>query len=409
MRVVIAGGGMVGISLALALKHRCPGSHVTLIESFPLPDKAVASDTPYTPSFDARSTALSYGSALVYEDYGVWSAIAGCAQVIDSIHVSEQKRFGSTLLHANDYQWPALGYVVENAWLGRCLLGALLNTDVETRSPATVVSATPGAPTLLTLDTGDTLETDLLVVADGAQSGLRTALGIASREHRYGEHAVIANIGHREPHNGRAFERFTSAGPLAMLPLTPGGGSQHRSALVWTRPPEEAESLLAASAADFLAALQDQFGYRLGRLETVGERQSYPLALVEAEEQVRSGVVVMGNAAHALHPVAGQGFNLALRDVACLADTVATAVKQDANIGELSVLQCYRDRQAADQRRTTAFSDQLPSLFMRSNPALAALRDFGLTALDLTPPLKAAFVRYTAGLAASAEYRDARP
>ncbi|MEM0953478.1 MAG: 2-octaprenyl-6-methoxyphenyl hydroxylase [Pseudomonadota bacterium] len=408
MKITIAGGGMVGVSLALALRQKLPACDVLLIEAFALPQIPLASRS-YTPSFDARSTALSYGSALIYQDYGTWDAIAQHAQPIHSIHVSEQGRFGSTLMHAADYQWPALGYVVENAWLGQSLLSALADAGIQTRSPATVTAATPGTPVSLTLDNGDVLETDLLVIADGARSGLRTSLGIHSREQRYGEHAIIANVAHRRSHEGRAFERFTQHGPLALLPLVATADACHRSALVWTRPPAEVEKLLAASQAEFLAMLQRQFGYRVGRFTEVSERHSYPLALVESEEQVRSGIVVMGNAAHALHPVAGQGFNLALRDVACLADTLSGAVGGGESPGDLSVLQRYRERQAGDQARTTAFSDRLPGLFMQRSAALGALRNAGLFALDVAPALKETFVQHTAGLAASTDYRNARP
>lgn len=408
-RVVIAGGGMVGMSLALVLARRAPACEVLLVESFPLPTLAPDFAAHYSPSFDARSTALSYASSLIYREWGLWEAVAAHAQPITSIHVSEQGRFGSTLMRAADYGWPALGFVVENAWLGNSLLSALQQTPVATRSPARVVSAraASGGGVQLLLDDGDTLQADLLVVADGAHSGLRESLGIAHSEDSYGQQAVIANVGHRGDHEGRAFERFTGNGPLAMLPLLPE--RCHRSALVWTLPPEDAAAVMNCPETDFLARLQQVFGYRLGRLVQVGERHSYPLSLVQADEQVRSGVVVMGNAAHALHPVAGQGFNLALRDVACLAARIAEACSTGTSPGALSVLQDYRAAQAADQRQTTAFSDRLPGLFMNRDPALSALRDLGLFALDLAPGLKREFVRQTAGLAASTDYRDARP
>ncbi len=410
-RVVIAGGGMVGVSLALALERQAPSLDVTLVESFPLEPPEAGFEDSYTPSFDARSTALSYGSSLLYSGWGLWDGIAAQVRLIDTIHVSEQGRFGSTLMRAADYHWPALGYVVENAWLGNSLLRALLDGSVRTVSPARVERAESrddGAS--LVLEGGDRLEADLLVVADGANSSLRTSLGIGHREHRYAQQAIIANIGHRLDHEGRAFERFTPRGPLAMLPLPrEPGASRARSALVWTLPQADAEALLDSSDGDFLARLQKEFGYRLGRLEQLGKRHSYPLALVEAEEQVRSGVVVMGNAAHALHPVAGQGFNLALRDVARLASCLAQAVECGTSPGDLEVLLGYRDAQATDQAQTTAFSDRLPDLFMQEDLAVSALRDLGLFALDLAPGLKREFVRRTAGVAASTEYRDVRP
>lgn len=406
MKVVIAGGGMVGVSLALALRHRLPEAQLALVESFPLPEPGAGAPT-YTPSFDARSTALSYGSALIYGEWGVWEPILEHAAPIESIHVSEQGRFGSTLMRAADYDWPALGYVVENAWLGNCLLAQLQQRNIETLSPARVVAAQGAEPVSLQLEDGDTVEADLLVVADGAESGLRDALGIGHRKQQYGQHAVIANIAHRESHGSCAYERFTPNGPLAMLPLVDEG--VHRSALVWSLAPEEAEAMMAAPEAEFLARLQREFGYRLGRLERVGERHHYPLALVEAEEQVRQGVVVMGNAAHSLHPVAGQGFNLALRDIACLASTLADADARGESAGSLQVLQSYREQQKRDQQQTTAFSDRLPGLFAHRDLALSALRDLGLAVLDLSPPLKREFVRQTAGVSASRGYRDARP
>ncbi len=410
-RVVIAGGGMVGVSLALALERQVPSLDITLVEAFPLAPPDPGFDSSYTPSFDARSTALSYGSCLLYQGWSLWSELQSRVQPIDSIHVSERGRFGSTLMKASEYHWPALGYVVENAWLGNRLLQALLAGRVRTVSPAKVESADSGEHAVrLQLDNGDCLEAELLVVADGANSGLRGTLGIGRREHRYDQQALIANVAHREPHGGRAFERFTPRGPLAMLPLTGAGSDgRHRSALVWTLPPAAADELLDATEQEFLARLQDEFGYRLGRLEKVGERHSYPLALVESEEQVRSGVVVMGNAAHALHPVAGQGFNLALRDVARLAECLADAAERGQSPGELEVLLGYRDAQAADQAQTTAFSDRLPELFMRPDLAASSLRDLGLFALDLAPGLKREFVRRTAGVAASTEYRDVHP
>jgi 2-octaprenyl-6-methoxyphenol hydroxylase len=401
---------MVGVSLALALSRQAPACRVKLVESFQLPALAPDYAETYTPSFDARSTALSYGSGLLYSGWKLWEGLARHAQPIDTIHVSEQGRFGSTLMQAGDYGWPALGYVVENAWLGNSLLHALRTTAVETHSPVRLVAANPGAAGVsLILDDGAELEADLLVVADGADSDLRQALGIGHRERLYKQQAIVANVGHRLDHRGRAFERFTQRGPLAMLPLTEGGGARNRSALVWTLPPDESESLMQADDAAFLARLQREFGYRLGRLEQVGERHCYPLSLVQAEEQVRSGVVVMGNAAHALHPVAGQGFNLALRDVARLASVIADATAAGESPGSLPVLTRYRDAQSADQAQTTAFSDHLPELFMQTDIALAALRDFGLFTLDIAPGLKREFVRRTAGISASAEYRNVRP
>lgn len=359
--IVIAGGGMVGISLALQLAARLPDeTRIALVEGFPLPPAEGGKAPSYHPSFDARSTALSYSSRLIYDGLGIWEALAEWLCPIETIHVSSRGRFGSSLLKATDYGWPALGYVVENAWLGRSLIAALRAQDrVELINPAKVVGAEArgsGQRLHLEGEAPETLDTELLVVADGAGSGLRENLGVGVDEKPYRQSAVIANVASAEPHRGCAFERFTDEGPLAMLPLLGVAGSEHRSALVWTLPPERAAELAACDQDVFLAELKNRFGYRLGRLTQVGERHSYPLSLVKSEEQVRQGMVVMGNAAHALHPVAGQGFNLALRDVAALAEVLRAGMEEGLAPGDLGLLGRYQASQAADQARVRTCS-----------------------------------------------------
>ncbi len=406
--IVIAGGGMVGVSLALQLAAVLPENvSICLVEGYPLPEPVAGGKPDYHPSFDARSTALSYSSRLIYEKTGLWEDLQQWLCPIETIHVSSRGRFGSTLLRAVDYDWQALGYVVENAWLGTALIQALHRRGrVELRSPARVVAAHPrGTGTRILLEGGEdaALEAALLVVADGAASGLREQLGVAVAEAPYEQHALIANVATAEPHRGCAYERFTDQGPLALLPLLPAPGGEHRSALVWTLPPEEAEQLRTCPPPEFLQALQGRFGYRLGRLQQVGERHSYPLSLVQSTEQVRQGIVVMGNAAHALHPVAGQGYNLALRDVAELADVLREGLSQGLAAGDLSLLQRYETRQRADQERTIEFSHHLPALFMHADPVLGMARDIGLAGLDVLSPLKREFVRFAAGVAGTGE------
>lgn len=398
--IVIAGGGMVGISLALQLAARLPDAvRITLVEGFPFPEAGVA---PGHPSFDARSTALSYSSRLLYEQSGQWQDLAAQACAIETIHVSRRGRFGSAVLSAMEHGWPALGYVVENAWLGHSLAQALLRQDrVEVISPAKVVAVEPdaeGAVVCLEGAEQSRLRTRLLVVADGADSRLRESLGVAVADKPYGQHALIANVAFAQPHQGCAFERFTASGPLALLPLLAVAGAEHRSALVWALPPERADELRDCGEDIFLEALQEAYGYRLGRFLRAGERHTYPLARREAQEQVRRGIVVMGNAAHTLHPVAGQGFNLALRDVARLAAVLAEVA--DGDYGALHHLQRYQRAQHADQQRTIGASDLLPELFMHSDPVLGMARDLALSGLDIAPRLKREFVRYAAGVAA---------
>lgn len=402
--VVIAGGGMVGASLALMLSVHSGGRlNIALVERFPLKPAPDTGSIPYTPSFDARSTALSQGSRSLLEPLGVWPALAQHLCAIDRIHVSRQRGVGTMTMQPEQVGWPHLGYVVENSWLGQVLLQALGQGDrVELLSPASVEQIVPvadGARLDLSVD-GETrcCHSQLVVVADGAGSSLRRQLGIGMRERAYGQSALIANVSFSQPHRGCAFERFTRQGPLALLPLPDSPDGQPRAALVWTLPEDEVEDWLAADEASFLQQLQTRFGHRLGRFQRVGERFAYPLLLTEAEEQVRSGIVIMGNAAHSLHPVAGQGFNLALRDVARLSQWLVPAHRQHQSLGALPLLQHYQQSQAPDQQRTTVFSDRLPGLFSADSPVPGLLTGLGLAALDGLAPLKRTFIRYAAGM-----------
>ncbi len=405
--IVIAGGGMVGASLALQLSAVLPAQvSICLVEGFPLPQPLAGGRPDYHPSFDARSTALSYSSRLIYEKIQVWDELQQWLCPIDSIHVSSRGRFGSSLLRAADYGWSSLGYVVENAWLGNALVQALYRQDrVEIISPSRVVAAQPQGPGMrLQLEGGKNpdLETALLVVADGVSSGLREQLGVTVHEKPYHQHALVANVAFAQAHRNCAYERFTDRGPVALLPLLASTPGEHRSSLVWTLAPQEAEHLQVCGESEFLEALQERFGYRLGKMLQVGERHCYPLALVQSNEQVRQGVVVMGNAAHALHPVAGQGFNLALRDIAGLAGVLAQGLAEGRPAGDLALLQRYLRRQQADQDRTIQFSDRLPGLFMQTDPVLGLARDLALSGLDILPSLKRQFVHQAAGVTAMA-------
>ncbi|WP_454256498.1 2-octaprenyl-6-methoxyphenyl hydroxylase [Pseudomonas sp. Marseille-Q8238] len=384
--LAIIGGGLVGASLALALQAgaKARGWQIALVEPFAPGDS-------YQPSYDARSTALSYGSRQLYERLGVWPAISQRAEAITQIHVSDRGRFGAARLSAEDEGVPALGYVVENAWLGHCLWQALDADVVSWRCPAEVsrLEALDDGYRL-TLNDESVLDCDLAVLADGGRSSLREQLGIAVRITPYGQTALIANVSTADAHQGQAFERFTDEGPMAMLPL-----SGNRSALVWTRPGNDAERLLGLDDKAFLAELQNAFGYRLGALRQVGGRHVYPLALSEAQEQVRPHLVLLGNAAHSLHPVAGQGFNLSLRDTLALADCLLAS---PAAPGDFATLQRYRQSQQQDQALTVGFSDQVTRLFGRGESLLVAGRTLGLLGLDLLPPAKRWFARQAMGL-----------
>ena len=401
--IAITGGGMVGVSLGLLLAARLArDTRILLLEGFPLPARDDQYEKAYTPSFDARATALSYSSYQIYKELGIWPVLARRACPIRSIHVSERGRFGSTLLRAQDQSWDALGYVVENAWLGVTLIQQLYLQDQPVlRSPArvsAVLAVRNGYR--LSLETGDQIRARLLVVADGADSSLRRALDIPVHTRSYRQHALIANVGHAAEHGNCAYERFTGQGPMAMLPLLADSSGGPRSALVWTLPEALARELSACPEAEFLQGLQRRFGYRLGRLRKAGERFSYPLALVQAEEQVRRGLILLGSAAHSLHPVAGQGFNLALRDAVVFAQVLAAAQRNGEDLADLSLLQRYENLRQGDQARTQAFTDRLPRLFGHPGVTLRSLRDLGLFTLDISPALKRQFVQQAAGAAA---------
>ncbi|TCD19448.1 2-octaprenyl-6-methoxyphenyl hydroxylase [Pseudomonas sp. IC_126] len=384
--LAIIGGGLVGASLALALQKvaKARGWSIELIEPF-------EPGSEYQPSYDARSTALSYGTRLIYQRLGVWEQIAQRAEPITQIQVSDRGRAGAARLDAKTEHVPALGYVVENAWIGHCLWQALDDEVVVRRCPAEVERMQAVVDGFrLTLTDGKQLDCNLAVLADGGRSALREQLGIDIKRTPYGQTALIANVTPGKPHGGNAFERFTDEGPMALLPLP-----DSRCALVWTRPEQDAARLVALSEAEFLGELQQAFGYRLGGFQQVGARHLYPLELIEAEEQVRSSLVVLGNAAHSLHPIAGQGYNLSLRDTEALA---AVLLASPARLGDLAVLQAYHRQQRSDQWLTVGFSDRVTQLFGDSGNLSVAGRNLGLLGLDLLPPAKTWFARQAMGL-----------
>lgn len=412
--IVIVGGGMVGASLAAALiqASQTLGLKIAIIEAHALPESAVEG---YQPSYDARSTALAYGSRVIYERMGLWDTLQTHLAAISDIHVSDQGRFGMTRLHAADENVPALGYVVENRWLGQVLLNRLQADDVtniEFICPATVTDIQPAAENMqLQLEhAGEStqLTAELVVMADGGRSPLRQKMGIGYQQQDYQQHAIVTNLTPGQPHNGMAYERFTRNGPMALLPLEDQNG-EPRVALVWTVPSEQLDETLALSDEDFMARLHDTFGYRLGYFQRVGERHHYPLKLTFAEEQVRSGLVLLGNAAHALHPIAGQGYNLALRGAVRLAEYIIQTKQQGQALGQLADLQAFQEQVRGDQQKTVGFSDQTMKLFSNNQPLLALGRSAGLQVMDTCPLLKTVFARSAMGLDIAAPDLQPRP
>jgi len=394
--IAIIGGGLVGASLgcALAALVERSGLRVAVIEAAPLPASEPTASS-WQPSFDARASAIAAGSAQRFASLGLWSAMAEKAAPIRTIHISERGRLGVTRLRADELGVEALGHVVPNTWMGRVLHDRLVQLPVAWHCPATVeaLHPTPDGHRLVLSD-GSTLAAGLTVLADGGRSGLKERLGIESRETPYDQVALIANVALSRPHRGVAYERFTPAGPIALLPL-----HGQTMELVWTHPRGQEPRRLALSDGALLAELQRAFGDRAGHFRGVGRRHAYPLSLVTARETSRPGLVVLGNAAHALHPVAGQGFNLALRGVMDLVDAIEDGLARQAMPGSAAVLQDFEARRRADRDAVVRFSDGLIRLFGLDLPLLPQARGAGLVGLNLIGPLRRGLARRAMGMA----------
>ncbi|MDO6461762.1 2-octaprenyl-6-methoxyphenyl hydroxylase [Granulosicoccaceae sp. 1_MG-2023] len=389
--ICIAGGGLVGGTLAWALANA--GYQVRLIE----PQAYVSEERPLL--INERSIALSAGSRVILSQLGLWDGLAGEPATITDVHVSEKGRAGFTRLHAAEQGVPALGYVVPSSLILRRLYGrldGLANLRME-------VGAVPAMPAQqsdrVTYRLQRSGEADshgacrLLLACDGTQSPLRSLLGIETRRNDYEQVAVLANVQCEKPHQGVAYERFTDEGPLALLPL----GERHM-AMVYTVEADQLEAFLALSEAQMLASLQRRFGYRLGRFTAIGDRVTFPLALIDSSAQSRGRVLLMGNAARTLHPVSGQGFNLALRDVAALLETLTkNGVLEDP--GAASLLADFCAQRHRDQQNVVRFTDTLVRAFRGRRPLFSHLRALGLQGLDHVTPLKQIFTRHNMGMA----------
>ena len=383
--IVIVGGGMVGASLAVALART--DFRIAIIE-------ATEQQQAQSFSYDERSSALGFGSREILESMGVWDKILADAEPIQAIHVSQKGYFGTARLTAVEEHLPALGYVVPNRVTGSALYAKMREqAGLDIIVPARVdnIITSEQIATLEITQAGEKrqISTRLLVAADGAGSGIRKQLGIATRQADYGQHAVIANVTIGLPHQNQAYERFTIEGPVALLPLT-----EDRCSLVWTQTSEAAAETMALSDEDFLSALQKHFGYRLGFFQRVGERQNYPLSLQQAEQMTAQRSLLVGNAAHTIHPIAGQGFNLALRDVAVLAELL----QQADDPGDVKLLQAYEAKRSKDIAQVVRFTDGLLRLFTNSSRPLAHLRGASLVVLGRSAFLKRQLARRGMGL-----------
>jgi 2-octaprenyl-6-methoxyphenol hydroxylase len=387
--VAIVGGGMVGSALGLALAGS--RQRVLLVE-------AVAADSAQQPSFDDRTTALGNGARRILQTLGVWDDIEPRATPITEIHVSDAGHFGFARLRASEHQLAAFGYSVSNRQIGAAMWRALHHSQgIDVRSPARLRQVSLNASeATLKVQSGNakeiTVQARLVVAADGAHSLVKQAAGIASDSDSYDQVAVVANVRTDRPARGIAYERFTGSGPLAMLPLHDGAYT-----VVWTLASQMAEAMRQCPSEEFCRELQNGFGWRVGRFLQVGQRASYPLALVKAQASAATRVALIGNAAQALHPVAAQGFNLGLRDAAVLAELIVSA----GDPGAPEVLAQYASRRSADRAGMIAFTDRLVRLFSTQRGGLVALRDLGLLLFDINPVAKQALSRISWGFGGS--------
>jgi len=377
--ILIAGGGMVGASLARALAGT--GLRIGVIEAWSF-------DAEAQPSYDERVIALSWGSRRIMDGMGLWPLLQAEAEPISDIHISDRGHFGCARLNSRQERVEALGYVASARAMGAALQRALQGqADLEWLCPARLLSLSQADASIEVRieQAGERrrVTARLLVAADGGDSLVRSLLTIPLQERRYGQTAIIANLTPGRPHRGVAYERFTDSGPLAMLPMSGG-----RCSLVWSARDEQLAELMALDDAAFLQRLQRRFGYRLGRLQRIGRRTAYPLRYRQASESVRPRVVLIGNAAHAIHPVTGQGYNLGLRDVAVLADLLADAARSGDDPGAMALLDRYAGQRRQDQRRVALITDGLARLFANPFGPLRLARNLGLLGLDACPSLK---------------------
>lgn len=399
-KVIIVGGGMVGLSLALMLAKQ--NIAVQLLEAIRYPNYEDDQLAPYHSSFDARNTALSRRSVMIYQQLGLWDALQQHATPILQVHITEQGSFGKARLVAGQEKVESFGQVIENAWLGRVLLTQVRQQAlIELIDGVEVTSLEQDQQqvTICALRDQETLElqTQLLIAADGRDSFCRQAISVGVDVHDYDQVAIVTAVQTSKPHQHVGFERFSALGPLALLPL-PG---EYRRSVVWpVKKGTEAEWLGEENDQHFLDALQQTYGDRAGKFEKTGKRFSYPLSQVLAHKQAVGRVILMGNAAHTIHPVAGQGFNLCLRDADVLVRFLIQHLTQSDDIGDPENLLAYEQSRLKDQQRVIKFCDSVVRGFSNQNPVLKLLRNTGLVAFDVVPGIKPLVANYAMGLKA---------
>lgn len=383
--ILIVGGGPAGLTAACLLAQ---AGLAVVVADARAPEIALA------PDFDGRASAVAAGSAAILERAGVWQALAAEAEPIREIRVSDgDSRLFLHFHHAELGPGP-LGYMVENRHLLRALRArAAALPGLAVLAPRRVLSVARDPAVRAALDDGSAIRARLLVAADGAHSPMRGQAGIPVRRRNYDQAAIVCTVAHERPHRGVAQERFLPAGPFAILPL-----ARNRASLVWTERPELARAAMAFDDRRFLAEIERRFTGYLGALALAGPRRLYPVALIRADRMTDRRLALAGDAARAIHPIAGQGLNLGLRDAAALADCVLRAARLGLDIGERETLRRYERTRSIDSLAMTAATDGLNRLFVAAPAPAAAARRIGLAAVNRAPALKRAFMRRAMGL-----------
>lgn len=390
--LVINGGGLAGLTLAAALvalakQHKQNLIKIAIIEPQPID---LAAD--YHPSFDNRAIALAYHSVQCFKQWQIWPLIEPYAHPIKQIEVSEQSSAGFSYIHP-DNQYKFLGYVAEAQALGAGLKKYLKDADISWFCPNKIAEMQQQTSHVeLTLDDGQKLKTKLITSCDGANSPLRQKLNLPVEQSDYQQVAVTTNVQLSRPSESIAYERFTQTGPLAMLPM-----STEKYGLVWCLTAEKAQEMLAASDAEFIAALQQKFGFRAGKIEQIGKRASYPLISLVMPQLHHHRVIFLANASHTLHPVAGQGFNLGVRDIVAAAKVIQQASQAQLDIGEYQHWSGYLAQRQQDIQQMTVATDFLVRSFSNTYQPLQLMRNIGLFALENLPVAKRYFANFAMG------------
>lgn len=386
--VLIGGGGLAGLSLAIALRQGLgPQFSVTVV------DPTLANAAP-----DARASAIAAAARRLFETMGVWQAVAHEAQPILDMIVTDSRvgdAMRPTFLTFEGELEPGepFAHMVENAGLIAALVARARAEGVDLRATTVGDFVHEASAVAAALGDGTTLQAKLLVAADGARSAIRERAGIRSFGWSYGQSGIVTTVAHELAHHGRAEEHFLPAGPFAILPLT-----GNRSSIVWTEESREAERIVALPDAEFHAELERRFGLHLGEIKVVGARRAYPLGLSVARSFVAERIALVGDAAHVIHPIAGQGLNMGLRDVAALAESIVDHVRLGLDPGSAVVLERYQRWRRFDTMAMGIATDGLNRLFSNRSDVLRLARDVGLGMVDRLPMLKRFFIREAAGL-----------